>query len=201
MKRFLGAFLLLVASVAAAGVAAPVEDGKIHACTDAGGNVVYLGEPCPEAAPGAPKPVVAPKPVAPKPPTKSKSRTRPPAPSPSFTIPKPPVAVPKHPQPQPIDAHGNTPEVVIRSFVSAVTAGNRAAALSCLTSSALIELGPDAAGLPMDELLKTVSSFTGYVNEGDVGPFWSIRALRTGTRPKWIFLEQTPGGDWKISAF
>ena len=53
----------------------------------------------------------------------------------------------------------------------------------------------------MDDLRKTVSSFTGYVNEGDVGPFWSIRALRTGTRPKWIFLEQTPRGDWKISAF
>ena len=49
MKRFLGAFLLLAAPVAAAGVAAPVEDGKIHACTGAGGNVVYLGEPCPDS--------------------------------------------------------------------------------------------------------------------------------------------------------
>jgi hypothetical protein len=89
----------------------------------------------------------------------------------------------------------------LRTFVGAVTAGDRSAALSCLTSSALIELGPDAESLPMDELRKTVSSFTGYVDEGDVGPFWSIRALRAGMRPKWIFLEETARGDWKISSF
>ena len=52
----------------------------------------------------------------------------------------------------------------------------------------------------MEELRQTVSSFTGYVTEGDLGPFWSIRALRAGVRPKWIFFERTGSGAWKIGA-
>lgn len=53
----------------------------------------------------------------------------------------------------------------------------------------------------MDSLLETVTSFTGYISEGDLGPYWSIRALRPGTRPKWIFFERTISGEWKIVAF
>jgi hypothetical protein len=52
----------------------------------------------------------------------------------------------------------------------------------------------------MDNLRKTVDAFTGYVPEGDLGPYWSIRAQRGGSRPKWIFFERTGSGDWKIAA-
>ena len=40
-----------------------------------------------------------------------------------------------------------------------------------------------------------------FVYQGDLGPFWSIRALRAGMRPKWIFFERTGSGEWKIGAF
>ena len=85
--------------------------------------------------------------------------------------------------------------------MGAVKSGDRALVLSCLTNSALADLGPDVDELPLGDLQATVGSFTGYVVEGDLGPFWSVRALRAGARPKWIFLERTGSGDWKIGAF
>ena len=81
-----------------------------------------------------------------------------------------------------------------------MTAGDRALVLACLTSSALAGLGPKVETIPMEKLREMVSSFTRYVAEGDLGPFWSIRAQRVGLRPKWIFFERTGTGEWKIAA-
>jgi hypothetical protein len=100
-----------------------------------------------------------------------------------------------------VDARWTSPQRSLQTFVGAVKTGDRDLVLSCLTSSALADLGPDVDELPLRQLQATVGSFTGYVVEGDVGPYWSVRALREGSRPKWIFLERTGYGEWKIGAF
>ena len=196
MTRVLGLVLLLAAPLPALGLPAPAEEGKIYECADAKSQVVYQDEPCLEPAPVAPKHQAAPKPApAPKP-----RRTGPPA--------APPPAAPRaRPHPQkpppfrgPVDARWATPEKTLKTFVGAVTAGDRALVLACLTSSALADLGPEVEAIPLEKLRETVSSFTGYVAEGDLGPFWSIRAKRAGLRPKWIFFERTGAGEWKIAA-
>ena len=183
MKRFQAFGVFLAGSLLM--VYAAEEPSKIYECKDAKGNVVYQGEPCDEPAPAVREPPPAAKPAA-KATPKAKA-----GPAAKATVRRAP----------PVDAKGATPESVLLTFVAAVKAGDRVKALSCLTSSALAQLGPSAVALPMDALQKTVGSFTGYVSEGDVGPFWSIRALRAGTRPKWVFLEKTARGDWKIGAF
>jgi hypothetical protein len=109
---------------------------------------------------------------------------------PSLTLPPPPAGR--------LDPRWATPEATLRTFIGAIDAGDRELAVSCLTSYALGDLGPDPGELPLDELKVTVAAFTGYVNEGDLGPYWSIRALRKGMKPKWIFFERTGAGEWKI---
>jgi len=192
VKRVLGLALLLASFVMASGGSAVPEEGKIYECTDAKGQVVYQDEPCLEAVPVAPKHQ-----AAPKPPSAVKPRRS--APS--------AAASPARPSPQepplsrgPVDARWATPDKTLKTFVGAVTAGDRALVLACLTSSALADLGPNVEAIPLEKLRETVSSFTGYVAEGDLGPFWSIRAKRAGLRPKWIFFEQTGTGEWKIAA-
>lgn len=172
MNRFSGVSLLSVAPLLALRLLTPTDEGKIYECTDAWGVVVYQGEPCLE--------------VAPKPPHTSKLRRAAPPPAP--------------PPPGRVDARWSTPEKTLETFVGAVTAGDRALVLACLTSSALADLGPDVDAIPLQKLRETVSSFVGYVAEGDLGPFWSIRAKRAGLRPKWIFFERTGTGEWKIAA-
>jgi hypothetical protein len=176
MQRVSGVVLLSAAPLLALGLLAPAEEGKIYECMDAKGQVVYQDEPCLEAVPVAPKPPALPR-AAPPP------RPRPPEPAPPSG---------------PVDARWATPEKTLKTFVGAVKDGDRALVLSCLTSSALADLGPDLEALPLEKLRETVRSFTGYVAEGDLGPFWSIRALRKGMRPKWIFFERTGTGEWKI---
>ena len=85
--------------------------------------------------------------------------------------------------------------------VAGEAAGDRDLVLSCLTSEALADLGPDPPDVPLDRLQQTVGSFTGFVAEGDLGPFWSIRAQRGAQRPKWIFFQRTGSGEWKIGVF
>lgn len=110
-------------------------------------------------------------------------------------------AAPKPPPPKgPVDVRWSSPEQALKTFVSAVTSGDRALVLACLTSSALADLGPDAEAIPLEALRELVGSFTGYVTEGDLGPVWSIRAKRADRRPKWIFFERTRTGEWKIAA-
>lgn len=181
MNRISGVVLLSAAPLLALGLLAPAEDGKIYECKDAQGQLVYQGEPCLEAAPAPP---AAPKYQAPPKP--------PPAPKPRRT--EPPLSR------GPVDARWATPEKTLKTFVGAVTAGDRALVLACLTSSALADLGPNVEEIPLEKLRETVNSFTGYVAEGDLGPFWSIRAKRAGLRPKWIFFERTGIGEWKIAA-
>jgi hypothetical protein len=82
-----------------------------------------------------------------------------------------------------------------------VRVGDRALIVSSLTAEALADLGPDEPSVPVERLQATIASFTGYVSEGNVGPYWSVRALRKGQRPKWIFLRQIVNGEWKIGAF
>lgn len=173
MTQVLGVVLRsVVLVVASSGAAAVEEEGKIYECTDTKGQVVYQGEPCLEV-------VRTPSPAVPR------ARPR----SPELTPPK-----------RPVDARWATPEKTLKTFVGAVRAGDRPLVLACLTSSALASLGPDADAIPLEKLKETVSSFVGYVAEGDLGPFWSIRAKRAGLRPKWIFFEQTAAGEWKIAA-
>jgi len=193
MKRVSGVFALSVALFMAIGPIEAGESSTIHGCKDAKGNVVYQDEPCLEPAPVAPKPSVRAKPPvvsSAKVASKPEAAALPPAPRPAEPA----------PAGRPVDARWATPEKTLRTFVGAVKAGDRALVLACLTSSALADLGPDVMALPLEKLRETVDSFTGYVSEGDLGPYWSIRALRAGTRPKWIFFERTGLGEWKIGA-
>ena len=193
---------------------------KIYTCKDADGNTVYQDDPCSVVKP-APKPV-APAPPKTQAPAKSKSTTstkpaaKPPvAAKPAPAAVRPPVApksssgskgrgvvLPSLKLPPPpggtIDSRWATPEATLRTFVAAVSSGDRTLAVSCLTSYALGDLGPSPEQFPLEALQETVSSFTGYAAEGDLGPFWAIRALRDGQRPKWIFFERTGSGEWKI---
>ena len=205
MNRFLLVSVLSAAPLLMLGAAASADEGGIHACKDANGQLVYQDEPCIEQVLPPVKPLVVPKPPrASKPPKASKTTKAPkPQASPKTWVVAPPPA-PRRLEPAPtgrsLDGRLATPEKTLQTFVDAVKAGDRELVLSCLTSSALADLGPDPPELPMEELRQTVDSFTGYVTEGDLGPFWSIRALRYGMRPKWIFFERTGSGDWKIAA-
>ena len=217
---------LIAGSLLAQAALAADEKPIIYECKDAEGNVAYQDDPCKGAPPVAPKPKAvakakpatkpAAKPAA-KPPAASKSKTegklvamvRPKAASERRTAALPWTAVLPAAPPfvqttltnRDIDARWTSPQKTLQTFVGAVKTGDRALVLSCLTNSALADLGPDVDELPLRELQVTVGSFTSYVVEGDLGPFWSVRALRAGARPKWIFLERTGSGDWKIGAF
>jgi len=181
MKLVSGLFLPLAFLVVATAGTSVAEEPKIHECTDAKGRVVYQDDPCLETVPVAPKRQPPPRPPRAGPPARPL-----------------PQEVP--PPRGPVDARWATPEKTLKTFVGAVTAGDRTLVLACLTSSALDQLGPDVESLPLEQLRETVNSFTGYVTEGDLGPFWSIRAKRGGLRPKWIFFERTGTGEWKIAA-
>ena len=185
------------------------EPPKIYQCTDPTGEIVYQDEPCPEPAPApaqaapAPKPKPKPKREA-KPKSKPKAKPLPPAAPTEFVVPKsgrpviPSLQLP--PSHRSVDARWQSPDRTLKTFVSAIETGDRMAIVSCLTASALADWGPEPEALPLDQLRKTVGSFTGYVAEGDLGPYWSIRALRAGMRPKWIFFERNGDGEWKIGA-
>ncbi len=188
MKRVVGAVVCALAFAAFA-AAADETPNKIYECKDANGNVVYQGEPClapaakPKGGPAAPKSAARPKPSPP--PAAAHAAT---------PVRRPSVAASR-------DVKGATPESVLRAFVAAIQAGDRQAALSCLTGPARERLGPDAAALPLESLRATVGAFTTYIAEGDLGPYWSIRALRPGDRPKWILFARSSSGEWKISGF
>lgn len=185
MTRLLRVVLIVLLPLLAFGVTRPDEKKQIHECKDALGNVVYQDEPCIE-----PVPVAVPK-VKPKSPPKS-------PPQPWIRVPSSPRrAEPATPRRRFAET-GPPPETTLRTFVGAVKAGDRGLAYSCLTAEAAAEFGPGADSIPLERLRLTVESFTAFVSEGEVGPFWSIRALRKGTGPKWILFERTPRGEWKI---
>lgn len=212
MRLFLAVLVLSATPLMAfddpAPATAPDPPGKIYECTAADGQVVYQDEPCIVAAPAPPV-------AKPQKSSKSTKTTKP------TKVTKPPVRVITKPSPAtipwvarpsqlptrrfdvppasgPVDPRWATPEKTLQTFVGAVKSGDGTLVVSCLTSEALAQLGPDPAELPLEQLQVTVNSFTGFVPEGDVGPFWSIRALRAGMRPKWILFERTGSGEWKI---
>jgi hypothetical protein len=191
--------LVLVLGVATSLLAQEKDEHKIYTCTDASGETVYLDEPC-DARPVRPKPkAVAPAPPAAKPAT-SKS---PAAPLPKARVVSrslPPAPVPYKPIPIPPPLKNVPWEPTWKAFTEAMSAGDRDAALRCLTSNALSDLGPKIQSATPEALREMVAPFDRVIVEGDVGPYWSIRVLRAGARPKWVFFERTPRGEWKIAA-
>jgi hypothetical protein len=225
LKRIPVLLALSAAPLLALCVSALADDAGIHECKDANGETVYQDEPCVEPVPAPAKPKVASKSkTASKPAKGTKATTKTTttqtttaktttvkatAPPRLQMIPKPLVVAPP-PKPRRFepaatgrsgDARWATPEKTLQTFVDAVAAGDRDLVLSCLTSEALADLGPDPPDVPLDRLQATVGSFTGFVAEGDLGPFWSIRAQRGAQRPKWIFFQRTGSGEWKIGVF
>lgn len=214
-------FALGIAAVTAASIAAAApQDDAIHACVDPSGEVVYQADPCdspamPSKAAMRPAPAMPatpmPAPATPAPgrsvasrsaaakPVAAKAAAARPASKPIWvtTHAERPPSVPKA---FTSDPRWGSPERTLHTFVAAMRGGDRALVKSCLTSAALTEFGPRVDALPAETLKATVDAFTGFVAEGDLGPFWSIRALRGTSRPKWIFFEKTGDGTWKISA-
>jgi hypothetical protein len=206
--------LIVLGSGLALGSSGSGADDEIHKCEDENGIVVYQDTPCPERPPEKP---VAPSVTPPPRPEPQPAATEQPADIPAKQA--PPPAPPRPPQKRrpiertvdprppkphddasgPADARFASPERTWRSFLTAIQSGDRAAAAACFTPEALTKLGPPSRSFPLEELRETVSTFTGVEIEGDLGPFWSIRGLRRDQRPKWIFLEKTARGEWRIA--
>jgi hypothetical protein len=186
--------MLLVFGVAAV-AAAEDEEHKIYTCPDATGELIYQDDPCVVPKPAKQRPAASA--PAPAPPPKARAASRP--------VSAPPAARASAPYrfkptitPPPLK---NVPwEPTWRAFVDAMSQGDRAGAVRCLTSRALTEVGPRIQAADPDALRAMFGAFDRVVVEGDVGPYWSIRVLRAGARPKWVFFERTPRGEWKIAA-
>lgn len=192
-------------------------DEETYTCRDAAGDVVLQNEPCEWTAKRQKKPVASPAAAAPPPPAPAAKKTKVakpanavPAPAPAPASPakalwvSPLVAKPIKPIIDrglfTADPRWGSPERTLHTFIDAMKAGDRKLARSCLTSNALAMLGTRIDEGPPESLRATVASYTGFVVEGEVGPFWSIRALRANERPKWIFFERFDDGTWKIAA-
>lgn len=171
-------------------LAAPQEEPQIYECTDGHGNVLYQDEPCREtpidgAAGTEPDARPAP-PAAERRVVETPRRDRHPRTSPS--------------PPRTTSGPYGSPERTWQAFVAAIGSGDGAAAAACLTPRALAALGADAAPLPVEDLRRALGALTRIRVDGEVGPFWSVHALRPGRPAKWIFFERTERGEWKIAA-
>ena len=222
MKHLLRVLLVIVASIAALDGNALWAREEIHECKDANGNVIYQDDPCADSRPKqqtqrtdrmASVPQSAVEPARTQPATATESRA--------------PIAGKKEPTSSghplrmpviveramgdrlaaspdeaalPVDPRFASPEKTWQTFTTALRNGDRGAAFACLMGSALKEFGPDAESFPLEKLRETVNAFTRIAVEGDLGPVWSLRASRANSRPKWIFLERTERGEWKIAA-
>jgi len=172
------------------------DEPKIYNCTDATGALLFQDEPC-EVTKARPAPKAVPAPaVAPKARPASRAIASVPASHPPTMYRFAPGS-----EKPPVPKLTNVPwEPTWRAFVDALSQGDRPAALRCLTSQALTDLGPRIQAADAEALKGMVAPFDRVVVEGDVGPYWSIRVLRAGARPKWVFFERTPRGEWKIAA-
>lgn len=170
------------------------DPNELFTCTAADGTVSLQQEPCEEAkpapkkgaAPAARKPSTqkAPAPALPK--AKSVTYVLRESGTPSATVAPPLKNVPWEP--------------TWKAFVEAMHGGDGPGALRCLTSRALKEMGPRIESSAPEALKELLGPFDRVVVEGDVGPYWSIRVLRAGARPRWVFFERTARGEWKIAA-
>ena len=166
-----------------------VDDGdpeKIFTCTAADGSVSFQQGPC-----DVPKPAKkAPAKPEPKPTPKTKAKTA------TYVLRE--TGAPSPAIPPPLK---NVPwEPTWKAFTDAMSQGDGQAAVRCLTARALRELGPRIQSSSPEALKEIVGPVDRVVVEGDVGPYWSIRLLRAGARPKWVFFERTARGEWKIAA-
>jgi hypothetical protein len=212
MKRLAwSGLVLLVGAWALEAHAAPPPE-EIHACLDAAGNVVYQDDECdtPKATPKVAATAERATHAAPK--SKSKAKASPSVKAEARAVSSAPAvkraSAPATKGIKPVidpatftsDPRWGSPERTLKTFIAAMKDGDRALARSCLTADALTDFGPRVDSLPPETLRATVNGYTGFVLEGDLGPFWSIRAIRGKDRPKWIFFERVPDGSWKISA-
>jgi hypothetical protein len=208
---------ILIAALAAGASFADPEDGRIHDCPDANGEIVYQLGPCDAPQPNRkPPPKVEAKPVTAKPSKKSKADPATATAATRSSAPKPQQAVPASvskrqknsqaikpvidPRTFTADPNWGSPERTLKTYIAAMKAGDRKLARACLVAAALDDLGSRIETLPDNALRSAVEGYTGFVMEGDLGPYWSIRALRAGSRPAWIFFERTSDGTWKIAA-
>lgn len=181
MKTPLPTVVLLLALAAPCALAAedPDDRGEIHLCRDENGVVVYQEAPCEAPRKARPTPQKTP----PK---------EPPKVAPSIVEKRPPPKAP----PRGSDPRYATPEATWRTFVEALASGDGAAVLGCMTGDARAKTGSDLAALRT-----SVAAIARIEAEGEAGPFWSLRGLRPGRPPKWVLLERTEGGNWKIAVF
>jgi hypothetical protein len=204
---------------------AVADDDEIYTCRDVDGNITFQDDPCPEipetvalpvasAPPPKPEPPIRrPKPATPKPEPKPRTLTLSTATT-SWTIVPPDQNPPplrarslgKQTFPTRLDPAGPikspsfvSPEQTWLTFLAAIETGDRAAAVSCLTPTALEHLGSDLEIFPLEQMRRMVHAFTSIENDGDLGPYWSIHGVRERRHPKWIFFEETTVGEWKIS--
>lgn len=174
------------------------DPNETFTCTAADGTVSLQQEPCEEAKPAKKKAASA----GEKANTKSKEAK--PAPTPAKTKAKGVTYILREGAtapaitPPPLK---NVPwEPTWKAFVEAMHGGDGPGALRCLTSRALKEMGPRIESSAPEALKEMLGPFDKVVVEGDVGPYWSIRVLRAGARPRWVFFERTARGEWKIAA-
>ena len=216
MKHVLRVLLVVVASIAAWDGHALWAREEIHECKDANGNVIYQDDPCADARPkqqtqrtGGMASVSqrAGEPARTKPTTATAGKKVPASPGHPLRMPEiveramgDRLAASPNEAALPADPRFASPEKTWRTFTTALRDGDRGAAFACLTASALTAFGPDAESFPLEKLRETVNAFTRIDVEGDLGPVWSLRASRANSRPKWIFLERTGKGEWKIAA-
>jgi len=208
VKRVPWPLLLAVGSaLAVLSTSSRAEDEEIHECRDASGNVVYQHDPCTnirggttakkddESRPKAKQAKGAGKSQA----SVTTKKAPPASPWPVLERRRDPIPPVSYDTAHPGNPRFSSPERTWKTFTTALRDGDRDAAVSCLTSTALRELGSDVESFPLENLRDTVVAFTGIEVEGQAGPFWSIRAQRPRQLPKWIFFERTDAGDWKIA--
>lgn len=181
--------LAALVPVAAFGAAPAPGEEAIHACPDGRGGIVYQGDPCPDRPPvrrAAPRSAPA------------RSRTPALAPPPRHA----PAAAPARPLvPYRGDPRWATPASTWRTFVTAMRGGDREAAIACLTPATRAGVAARLRGMGPEAMRAAVADGGTIREEGDLGPYWSIRILRPRARPKWVLFERTPAGAFKIAAF
>lgn len=186
------ALAALVPVVAFAAAPAPSEEA-IHACPDGRGGIVYQGDPCPDRPPA--------RRAVPRPPAPTRAApTRPMASHVPRPLPAPAAAPARRFVPYRGDPRWATPASTWRTFAAAMRGGDRDVAIACLTPAARADVGARIRAMGPDQMRGVVADGGRIHEEGDLGPYWSIRILRAGVRPKWVLFERTPTGAFKIAA-
>ena len=202
MRHALGATAIALAVVLvppARGQEDEPEPPRIYECTGADGATVYQDDPCPELPPAPPakaapvkKATQIAKIVTPPPKLKSTAATSPP---PKFTGKLPSdeewarIAAINRPG---AGAMG-TPERVWEAFVTALRAGDRAAAARYVGAANVSTL----ESWTPQELQSRGNSYSGLVIKNNVGPQRVAGATRRNGRVTWVFFERA-GGEWRI---